>query len=196
MKRNKKYSPHKFIDENYISRDERIKSRIVIYINEFIASLNSNVTVSDAVNHLLMAHRFTFMDGLEYMEVRWLAENIFIQLDKLLEYNPALSQHHIIDMSEPDRELILLFLKELKIKLYNIKSREVYAKLFQDMIVSHNIYCYDKLYINRWLNRDEIKDSLVCCRKRIETSNINKAYKQGKVAYFNEGGDIDYKDTI
>ena len=192
MKRNKKYSPHKFFDDNYISRDERIKSPIVRYINEFVTSLHSDVTVEDVVNHLLMAHRFTFMDGLEYTELRWLAENIFIKLDKLLIDNPELSQHHVIDITANDRELILSFLSELKIKLYNITSRELYARLFKDMIVSHNIYCHDKLYIKTWLNTGEIADSLTCCRKRVEMPNIIKAKKEGKMPYFNDGGDIDY----
>jgi hypothetical protein len=191
MKRNKKYNPHKYGDK-HIPFIERATSPIVRYINEFVTSLRSDVTVEDVVNHLLMAHRFTFMDGLEYTELRWLAENIFIKLDKLLIDNPELSQHHAIDITANDRELILSFLSELKIKLYNITSRELYARLFKDMIVSHNIYCHDKPYIKTWLNTDEIADSLTCCRKRVEMPNIIKAKKEGKIAYFNDGGDIDY----
>ena len=195
MKRNKKYNPNKFKD-NHIPYLERATSPIIRYINEFVTSLNGNITVSNVVHHVLMAHRFTFMDGLEYTEIRWCAENIFIELDKLLANNPELSKHHIVDINDMDRELMLAFLEELKCKLFAITKREDYAKLFKDMIVSHNIYCYDKPYIQKWLDKNEIADSLLCCRKRIEIPNIIKAKKQGKIAYVNDGKDIEYMEVI
>lgn len=193
-KRNKKYIPK--LNDEHIPFIERSTSLIIKYINEFAIKLNGELTTYNIINHLLMAHRFTFMDELEYLEVRWGAENIFIELDKLLKDNPSLPQGYIFNISETVRDLILSFLKELKSKLFNITKRSEYAKLFKEMIVSHNIYCYDKPYINMWLNRDEIADSLLCCRKRIEMPSIRKAKIQGKIAFINQGKDIEYMELI
>jgi hypothetical protein len=80
-KRTKKYNPLKNHDE-HIPFLERATSPIVRYINEFIAALqHDKITVSDIINHVLMMHRFTFMQDLEYTEIRWLAENLFIEVD-------------------------------------------------------------------------------------------------------------------
>ena len=169
---------------------------MIKYINIFTQRLNSEVTMADIVNHMLMTHRFTMMEGLEYINVRQTIEKYFLKLDELLLENPELSEKYVMKIHYKHCDLILAFLIEVKNKIRSITTRTEYAQLFREMINDHNIYCYDKNHIRRWLDNKEIENALFSCRKRIMRPEIIKAKRAGKIVYFDETGDINFMEVV
>lgn len=189
-KRTKKYYAYKIRDD-FIPFFEHQTSLFANFFNEIDNKLK-NFTFNNLINEGVMIYRFTFL--YDVMNIEECAQEIRKIFDKyFIKYESNTNQSLIILLKEEEREIILFFLKCLKIQLFGIKSRQLYAKYMKETIINCNIYAtLEATWLLKWIDMENVEDALKTCRKRIEIIDIIKNKKVGKIPYFGDDGSIQY----
>ena len=204
-KRNKKYNPNK--SNEYINPLEYIGDPIKIYNLRLKETLiNNNFTVKNLIfEGFRLYEQSYFYDQLSNdfnaSNIRAWVEKEFDKLDNIntkKELDAILSRK--IKIHWQIRDLLIQFIDELDVLTCAIKSRTMYAKIYNESIIRRNIRInLVARSMKKFLDVNSVSEAQNDCRIRLKHKELQLAKKEGKIAYFDETGDIiitDIGETI
>jgi hypothetical protein len=195
-KRNKKYNPNK--SDDYINPMEHVASNLKVKsLDTKQLLLNNSFTIDHLLNEGLAIYYRTYIyDQLspDYnaSNVRSWVEKEFDKLDNIQtrgELNQILSRK--IKIHWQVRDLLLEFIDEIDKLTCGITSRNMYAKLCNEAYIRASMRT--NLVANsmlKFINQADISEAQDSCRRRLKRDELVKAKKEGKIAYFDDTGDI------
>jgi hypothetical protein len=195
-KRNKKYNPLR--RDDYISRIEHLSSTLTpnsIKIKNIL--LENNFTVKDLISYGMMLYQQTYMydqltPDFNASNVRNWIEKEFNKLNDIKtkdELKPILSCK--IKIHWKIRDLLVQFIEEIYTLTCGITSRNTYAKIINEAIICSNIRInLVATSMRKFVDIKDVMTSQESCRKRLKRNELIQAKQDGKIAYFDETGDI------
>lgn len=185
-KRNKKYNPVKTAEykrkmHDIISPHEYENSVFDEYFTDFRNYLANGILIKQMLEYAIMLHRFTFMQGLEYLNIRDIVDKWFKTIEPLTDEEINAQLQDKAKLHYKHVQLLLLFCDEIENKLKSIKTRVEYSHLHKEMIINHNLFCsISKPYIWRWADKESLNKSMQTVQLKLSEVEIAKAKATGK----------------
>jgi hypothetical protein len=185
-KRNKKYNPVKTAEYKRKMRDiippyEYETSVFNRYFKELRGYLTNGILFKQMLQYAIMLHRFTFMQGLEYENIRLIIDKWFKSLEHLTDDEINVNLLDKVKLHYKHVQLLLLFCDEVEAKIKSIRTRTEYTLLHKDMILNHNLFCsITAPYIWRWTDATELRESMETIQLKLSEVEIAKAKATGK----------------
>lgn len=195
-KRNKKYNPLRCND--YVNPIEHISSRLKSNVDKITKTLlENNFTVKNLVGDGIELHQQTYIydqlsPDFNASNVRNWVEKEFDKLDNINtreELEAILSRK--IKIHWQMRDLLVQFIDEIDKMTSAIKSRSEYAGVINEAIIRSNMRInLVATSMRKFVDIKDVMSSQMDCRRRLKIDELIKAKKEGKIAYFDETGDI------
>lgn len=201
-KRNKKYNPNK--NDDFINPMEHMGGALIKFRDETIKLLQDNkITVGYLVDEFTLLHRWCYLTVLptynEFgaLHIRDMIEKIYLKYDDLTKETLPLRRNEIVKIIKPHRDLFILLIEHCFTMITSIKSRLEYAKVTREFLSLSSIrICEEAKHMIKFINKDSVNEAMKDCRKRIHKEQIIMNKRQGKVAFFDDTGDICYRDVV
>lgn len=188
MKRDKDWR----LRNNYISPIEYANSTYKIYLDRVKQSLIDNSLTLDLLfEEIVQLHRFTFMQNLDYVNIRAIIESIFDKycIDIWDECTPERLASPV-KIHYKQRELLHQFCCLVYAEVASFTLRSEFAKANLDMITNHQIYCgLKKPVVARFISQDGVTEAQETIRLRVHQKQLYNAALAGKQITIDASGD-------
>lgn len=180
---------------NHISPIEFANSTYRIYLDRVKQSLIDNSLTLDLLfEEIVQLHRFTFMQNLDYVNIRAIIESLFDKycIDIWDECTPERLASPV-KIHHKQRELLHQFCCLVYAEVASFTLRSEFAKANLDMITNHQIYCgIKKPVVARFISQDGVTEAQETIRLRVHQKELYTEAKSGKRILIDETGDYIY----